>query len=105
MLVSMRKSFFLYNQVKEEEPELLKSMFPTEFRPLNEGFNYLGYRLKPNSYRKVDWLWILKKVESKIQHWTHRWLSLGGRLVLIKSVLESIHVYWLSLAYVLRVFL
>ena len=56
MSVNMRKSFFIYNQIKEEDMEILKSMFPMEFRPLNVGFKYLGYKLNPNNYRKVDWL-------------------------------------------------
>jgi hypothetical protein len=37
-----------------------------------------------------------KKVEKRIANWSHRWLSLGGRYTLIKVVLESIPVYWLS---------
>lgn len=100
MTVRRRRSFFLYNIIQEEELQSLKAMFPIEFIPLNEGFKYLGYFLKPNNYKKADWLWLLKKVETKIKHWTHRWLSLGGRLVLVKSVLESILVYWLSLVHV-----
>jgi len=30
-------------------------------------------------------------------NWCHRWLSLGGRVILVKVVLESIYVYWISL--------
>lgn len=33
-----------------------------------------------------------------IEHWCNRWLNLGGRLILIKSVLEIVHMYWMSLA-------
>ena len=32
-----------------------------------------------------------------ISHWTNRWLSLGGRLILVKSGMENILVYWMSL--------
>lgn len=39
----------------------------------------------------------MKKIESKIEHWNRRWLSLGGRYVLLSFVLQSIPVYWLSL--------
>ena len=28
-------------------------------------------------------------------HWSHRWLSRGGKLVLIKSVLEALPVFWM----------
>jgi hypothetical protein len=39
-----------------------------------------------------------KKFETRISNWSHRWLSLGRRVTLVKVVLESIPVYWLSLA-------
>jgi hypothetical protein len=37
-------------------------------------------------------------MEKKIDLWCNRWLSLGGRFILVKSTLESLHVYWMSLA-------
>jgi hypothetical protein len=58
---------------------------------------YLGFFLKPNNYRVVDWNWMIQKIEKRIGNWTFRWLSLGGRLILAKSVLQSLPVYWLSL--------
>jgi len=30
---------------------------------LEEGFKYLGFFLKPNSYIFVDWLWLSKNIE------------------------------------------
>jgi len=53
---------------------------------------YLRYFLKENNHRVVDWNWIIQKIEKKIGCWSYRWLSLGGRLVLEKAVLQSIHV-------------
>ena len=41
---------------------------------------------------------MVKRFEDKIRHWTYRLLSLGGRLVLIKSVLTDLDVYWFALA-------
>jgi len=32
--------------------------------------------------------------------WSHRWLSCASRIVLVKSVLEAIHVYWMSLSWI-----
>jgi hypothetical protein len=58
---------------------------------------YLGFFLKPNNYRVNDWMWLLKKIEKRIENWTFRWLSLGGRLTLANSFLQSIPFYWLSL--------
>jgi hypothetical protein len=45
-----------------------------------------------------DWIWLIDKFEAQIYHWCNRKLSLGGRFLLIKAVLESQHVYWLALA-------
>jgi len=54
--------------------------------------------MKPKNYLKDDWMWLLKKAKSRNGNWVCKWLSLGGRLTLIKSVLQNIHVYWLSIA-------
>jgi hypothetical protein len=38
-----------------------------------------------------------KKFEKRISNWSHRWLTLGGRVTLVKFILENIPVYWLSM--------
>jgi hypothetical protein len=60
----------------------------------------LGYYLKPDRYKVEDWRWLIEKFELRINHWCNRMLSLGGRYVLVKAVLESLHVYWLALAHI-----
>ena len=57
----------------------------------------MGFFIKANRYSKFDWLWLLDKFESRIHHWCNKHLSLGGRYVLIKVVLESLPVYWMAL--------
>ena len=64
---------------------------------LEKGFKYLGYFLKPNEYKVQDWHWLLEKFGKRIQNWTFRLLSIGGRLTLVKAVLINIPVYWFSL--------
>ena len=59
----------------------------------------MGFFLKPNSYLKADWHWLLTKLEKRLKSWSHKWLSRAGRLVLVKFVLEAIPVYWMSLAW------
>jgi hypothetical protein len=44
-----------------------------------------------------DWLWLVATFERKIGFWCNIWLSLGRRLILVKSVLESLAVYWMML--------
>ena len=67
---------------------------------LEAGLKYLGFQLKPNDYRKKDCTWLISKLEKKLKVWSHKWLSSAGRLVLIKSVLEAIPVYWISLSWI-----
>lgn len=45
-------------------------------------------------------MWLYKKVDARITIWVNRLLSRGGRLVLFKSMLESILVYWASIVVV-----
>jgi hypothetical protein len=61
------------------------------------GFKHLGFHLKYNLYLKGDWKWLIAKVEKNIKIWCNIWLSHGGRLVLVKYVLEAITVFWMSL--------
>lgn len=49
--------------------------------------------------RKRNWEWLLAKLEAQTSHWCNRWLSIGGRLTLVESVLEAIPVFWHSLAF------
>ena len=51
----------------------------------------MGFYLKLNCYGQRDWEWLLKCISRKIR------ISIGGRLVLIESVLQGIPVYWMSL--------
>jgi hypothetical protein len=53
------------------------------------------------NYKAEDWGWLLSKYEKRIGHWCNRWLSLGGRFILIKAVLESQPVFWMALAAIL----
>eukprot|EP00253_Pinus_taeda_P025399 PITA_25399 len=71
-----------------------ESVFATQRFPFNslslaDGIKYLGFRLKPNGYRIADWLWLIAKVEKRLQVWYHRYLSRAGKLILIKAVIEA----------------
>jgi len=95
MMISSSKSILIHAE-KVLQPEIAE-IFAIDGVPLGEGFKYLGFFMKPNSYRIRDWVWLWKRIEKKINHWVNRYLTLGGRLTLAKSVLESMPVYWLSL--------
>ena len=71
---------------------------PYKMEPIVAGFKYLGYYLKPLGYGIKDWKWFLMKFENKLNNWTYKLLSMGERLILVKLVLMSLAMYWLSLA-------
>ena len=98
MMVSTEKSSFLYHMVDEGTHGMISTFLTYCMEPITSGFKYPGFRLKPLGYRSSDWLWMVKRFDDKIRHWAYRLLSLGGRLVLIKSVLTGIAIYWFALA-------
>ena len=93
MLINSEKSCFLFNNVDDESINRIMRSLPFKTQDLSLGLNYLGYFIKPSGYYVKDWLWLIKKFENRIQHWSFKILSMGGRLVLIKVVLTSLPVY------------
>jgi hypothetical protein len=74
-----------------EEAELIpfKEILPFSFIELMSGFKYLGYHLKLGASKTEEWISLVSTLEKKIGHWLNKWLSLAGRYVLVKTVLES----------------
>ena len=97
MRINLDKSCFVHNDLDANLLRSITGLLPYRFEHINNGFKYLGYFVKPSGYLVRDWHWILSKFKKRILHWTNRLLSLGGRLVLIKSVLSSLLVYWMDL--------
>jgi len=59
-------------------------------------FVYLGLPIGGNARRLSFWDPLISRINSRLSGWRSRYLSLGGRLVLLKSVLSSLPVYALS---------
>jgi hypothetical protein len=100
MLINNTKSTLSTHLMELEEVQFYKGIFPYLENPLDEGLKYLGFHLKPNFYTKADWNWLLTKLDKRLKSWSFRWLSRAGRLILVKSVLEVIPVYWLSMTWI-----
>jgi hypothetical protein len=98
MQINSSKSTLSTHFMDPEEVLIFKALFPFAKKPIDEGLKYLGFHLKPNSYTKSDWNWLLAKLEKRLKSWSFRWLSSVGRMILVKFVLEEIPVYWLSMA-------
>jgi hypothetical protein len=59
-------------------------------------FLYSGLSIGGDARHLSFWTALVEKIRCKLSSWKSRHLSMGGRLVLIKSVLSSIPVYFLS---------
>lgn len=96
MQINPEKSCFVLNNCSEVETNSL-NIIPAHKKDLEEGIKYLGFYIKHDMYRKKDCGWLIRKVEARISSWVNKTLSRGSHLVLLKSVLESIPVYWNSI--------
>jgi hypothetical protein len=59
-------------------------------------FKYLGIPMHHRKLSNNDWKIIEEKFQKKLSSWKGKLLSVGGRLVLINSVLTSLAMYMLS---------
>ncbi|GJW56219.1 RNA-directed DNA polymerase, eukaryota [Tanacetum coccineum] len=60
-------------------------------------FKYLGVMVGGNMSNIKVWDDIIRKLNSRLSKWKVKSLSIGGRLMLLKSVLGSTPIYWMSL--------
>jgi hypothetical protein len=96
-VINLQKSLFLALNTQEPFLTNLKYLYGINAADLHEGFTYLGFFIKSSRYTNKDWLWLLDKFDRKIHHWCNKLLTMGGRYILIKVVLESLPVYWMAL--------
>lgn len=59
-------------------------------------FLYLGLPIGGNPRRLSFWEPVVHRIKSRLSGWNSRFLSFGGRLILLKAVLTSLPVYALS---------
>ena len=100
MVVNVENSNLSHNEFLEELLQRSKELIQYKTTSVKEGFKYLGFNLKPNCYCFQDWVWLYQKIENIINIWANRFLSKGGRLIFLKAMLQSILVYWASIAYI-----
>ncbi|GKD32458.1 RNA-directed DNA polymerase, eukaryota, reverse transcriptase zinc-binding domain protein [Tanacetum coccineum] len=63
----------------------------------NIPFNYLGLPIGSNMKSTASWKVLVDRFRSRLSTWKANLLSIGGRLTLIKSVLGSLGIYYLSI--------
>ena len=59
-------------------------------------FRYLGILMHFRKLSNSDWHLIVERFEKRLSSWEGKHLSVGGRLVLINSILTSLAMYMLS---------
>jgi hypothetical protein len=59
-------------------------------------FKYLGLPVGGDHRREGLWKPVVDAVRNRLSKWNNRHLSIGGRIVLLKSVLYALPVYFLS---------
>jgi hypothetical protein len=62
----------------------------------NFPFIYLGLPVGANPRRPSTWKPVIDVVKCRLSSWRNRYVSLGGRVVLIYSVLAAIPIFYLS---------
>nr|GEW37595.1 hypothetical protein [Tanacetum cinerariifolium] len=68
--------------------------------PFEEGnllVKYLGVPLVTSRLAFRDCKELIEKVQARVDDWKNKFLSVAGRLQLIRSVLSSMHIYWASI--------
>jgi hypothetical protein len=59
-------------------------------------FSYLGLPVGANPRRYSTWSPLIDNLKKRLRSWGNRYVSLGGRIVVINSVLNAITIYFLS---------
>ncbi|GJY85732.1 RNA-directed DNA polymerase, eukaryota, reverse transcriptase zinc-binding domain protein [Tanacetum coccineum] len=90
LIPNYNKSTIIFGCLNEEEKYDILDIMPFKVEKLP--IRYLGVPLTSKRIRVKECKSLINKVESRISNWKNKCLSYAGRLMLVASVLESIHV-------------
>jgi hypothetical protein len=88
-----KSEIFYFGQARDEERQY-EQLFCCQIG--SYPFRYLGIPMHYRKLRNKDWEKIEERIEKKLSSWKGKYLSVGGRLVLINSVLSSFPMFMLS---------
>jgi len=88
-----KSEFFCFSKAKEEE-NLYTQLFGCELG--SYPCRYLGLPMHYKKLNNKDWKNIDERLRKKLSCWKRKMLSVGGRLVLINSIMSSLPVFMLS---------
>ncbi|XP_071687016.1 uncharacterized protein [Rutidosis leptorrhynchoides] len=98
--INFQKSSIIGVGVKDQEVQNVAARFKCQMEKLP--FTYLGITIGSNMKKSKDWKLVIEKFNSRLSEWKARAISFGGRLTLVKSVLNSLPLYFFSQSIVLR---
>lgn len=92
--VSFHKS--LITGVNVSDSWLYEAVMVLNYRVGTLPFVYLGLPIGRDSLKMEFWRLLLNNITSRLSNWKSKFRSFGGRLILLKSVMSSLPVYFLS---------
>ncbi|XP_020272353.1 uncharacterized protein LOC109847533 [Asparagus officinalis] len=94
LATNFSKSNLYYSSKSSPKGLLLANILNCSFA--SPPFKYLGLLLRRGSLSRADWQPLLDSLNHKLSQWKSKHLPIGGRLVLLKSVLSSVSFYYIS---------
>jgi hypothetical protein len=88
-----KSELFCFGDAKEHKTQY-EQLFGC--KKVSYPFRYLGIHMHYRKLYNSDWRMIEERIEKKLSSWKEKYLSVGGRLMLINSVLMSLTMFMLS---------
>eukprot|EP00253_Pinus_taeda_P026566 PITA_26566 len=85
---------FIFNTLEAIKAHLTRTL---GFKQGELPTKYLGNQLDIHPTRMKNWQEVIDKIKKRLSNWSFRSLNIASRIVLLKSVLQSIPVYTLSI--------
>ncbi|GJW64883.1 RNA-directed DNA polymerase, eukaryota, reverse transcriptase zinc-binding domain protein [Tanacetum coccineum] len=92
LIPNKQKSTILFGSMPLDDQQFFLDIVP--FVKGNLPMRYLGVPLITKRLGIKDCKPLIDKIKVRVHNWKNKCLSYAGRLLLIASILESIHVYW-----------
>lgn len=92
--INFDKSNFVLFNLEAAQTRIAKVVL--EFTQTSLPVTYLGMPLTVKTPEKQDLLPLVEKIETRLEGWKGKLISMGGRLQLAKSVLSAIPIYFMT---------
>ncbi|GKD64091.1 RNA-directed DNA polymerase, eukaryota, reverse transcriptase zinc-binding domain protein [Tanacetum coccineum] len=93
--INLHKSKLLGVGVSKAETDLAASIVGCSI--FSPPFHYLGVKIGAYMSRIISWKEVIEKISSRLSKWKIKTLSSGSRLTILKSVLTTLPLYYMSI--------